>query len=380
MKNSTCCLFGCFVRKLAMLVPLVWLAIAMPFITGAQPRSLKTENVILITFDGLRWQEMFGGAADSLMQDKAFVGDTTELKALFAAPTAQERRMKLMPWMWQTVSKEGQLYGNRWLGNKVNVSNPHWFSYPGYSEILTGFSDTAINSNNKIDNPHVTVLEWLHQKPAYRGKVAFFGSWDVFPFIINEKRSGIPVNAGFRVAGGKDISSREVFLNELQSQIPSPWASVRLDAFTHHYALEYMKRKHPRVVHIAYGETDDFAHDGHYDQYLKSAHQTDAMIAQLWQFVQSDPFYARKTTFIITSDHGRGDTPKDAWKHHGAEHAGSDAVWFAVIGPDTPALGEVKTQGQWWLNQLASTMAAFLGQEYSNKREAGKVVQEMFKK
>jgi len=348
-------------------------------ITIAQAKKLKTENVIIITFDGLRWEELFGGAVDSLMLDKAFAGDTLELKTRFGAPDPQERRLQLMPWFWQTLNRQGQLYGNRLLGNKVNVSNPHWFSYPGYNEILTGFADPAINSNDKIDNPHTTVLEWLNQKPAYKGKVAFFGSWDVFPFIINEKRSGIPVNAGFEKAEGSKLSSREIFLNELQEQIPSPWSSVRLDAFTHHFALEYMKRKHPKVVHIAYGETDDFAHDGHYDQYLKSAHQTDAMIGQLWQYVQSDPFYAGKTTFIITTDHGRGNTPKAAWKSHGDEYKGSDAIWFAVIGPDTPALGEMKTNGQWWQNQLAKTAAAFLGMDYTNKQEVGKVVSEVFK-
>ena len=41
---------------------------------------------------------------------------------------------------------------------------------------------------------------------------------------------------------------REVFLNELQPQVPSPWSTVRLDAFTHHYALEYLKRERPRLI------------------------------------------------------------------------------------------------------------------------------------
>jgi hypothetical protein len=345
----------------------------------AQTKKHKTENIFIITFDGLRWEELFNGAVDSLMLDKAYVEDTLQLQKRFGASTPQERRFKLMPWFWQTLGKEGQLYGNRLLDNKVNVSNPHWFSYPGYNEILTGFADPEINSNDKIENPHITVLEWLNQKPAYQGKVAMFGSWDVFPFIVNEKRSGIPVNAGFEKAAGSKLSSRELFLNELQEQIPSPWSSVRLDAFTHHFALEYIKRTHPKVVHIAYGETDDFAHDGHYDQYLKSAHQTDAMIGQLWQYVQSDPFYAGKTTFIITTDHGRGNTPKSAWKSHGKEYKGSDAIWFAVIGPDTPALGEMKTNGQWWQNQLAKTAAAFLGLDYTNNPEVGKVINEMLK-
>src|SRR5690606_22459764 len=102
----------------------------------------------------------------------------------------------------------------------------------------------------------------------------------------------------------------EKYLNILQPQTHSPWSGVRLDIFTHHYALEYMKRKHPRVTYIAYGETDDFAHDGRYDHYLHAARRTDKFIREIWEYCQSDPFYKDNTTFIITTDHGRGGSGK----------------------------------------------------------------------
>jgi len=207
--------------------------------------------------------------------------------------------------------------------------------------------------------------------PAFKGKVAAFGSWDVFPFIINEKRSGVPVNAGYERAEG-DINEREKLLNEMQFQIPPEWGSVRFDAFTHHYALEYAKKHTPRVLYVAYGETDDFAHGGHYDSYLKSAWQTDQFIKQLWEWVQSHPQYKDKTTFIITTDHGRGTVPLDTWKGHGDEINGADQIWIAAIGPDTPALGEVKTAGQLYQNQVAGSVAAFLGVAYrSDKKKVG---------
>ncbi|MCB9080157.1 MAG: phosphoglyceromutase [Lewinellaceae bacterium] len=326
--------------------------------------QMNTQNVVLVTLDGMRWQEVFGGAVDTLLNDKRYVEDTTELQHQFYAPTAIGRRARLLPWIWSVMATEGQLYGNRAYGNQVNVSNGFWFSYPGYNEILTGQADPRINSNNKVDNPNVTVLEWLHQQPGFSGRVAAFGSWDVFPYIINEKRSGIPVNAGFRQAPSPGLSDKEVLLNTLQPQIPSPWSTVRLDAFTHHYALEYLRKNHPRVTYIAYGETDDFAHDGRYDHYLYSARQTDAFLQELWTYLQQDPVYAGTTTLLITTDHGRGTSPKDQWRGHGVDYAGSDAIWMAVIGPDTPARGEMKTPGQWWQNQVAATVARLLGFEY----------------
>jgi hypothetical protein len=354
------------------------LLLVYPLLACGQAKSTKTEHIVLITLDGFRWEELFAGASDSLMADSRFVKDTVSLRQQFGAATPEARRLKLMPWLWSTLAQSGQLFGNRRLGNQVKVTNPHWFSYPGYSEMLTGFVEPAIGSNDKVPNPNVTVLEWLHKQAAFREKVAAFGSWDVFPYILNQKRSGIPVNAGFSPAGDQDKSAREAFLNQLQTQIPSPWPSVRLDAFTHHYALEYLQRKHPRVVYIAYGETDDFAHDGQYDQYLQSAHRTDGFIKQLWESMQADPVYRNKTTFLITTDHGRGNHAREAWKHHGKEYPGSDAIWLAVLGPDTPATGEVKTKGQWGQNQIAQTVAALLGLQYTNTKPVGAAIGEVF--
>lgn len=343
-------------------------------------QKLKTENIFIITLDGFRWQELFTGADSLLITNKQYVSDPLDLKRRFWEETAEARRKTLMPFFWREIAGSGQLYGNRYLNNKVDCSNYMWFSYPGYSEILCGFADDdRINSNNKFDNPNVTLLEHLNRMPAYKGKVAAFCSWDVFPYIINRQRSGIPVNAGFEIAPGTSLTDREKFLNELQPQIPSPWGGVRLDGFTHHYAMEYIKKNKPKVLYISYGETDDFAHDGKYDAYLKSAHQTDKFIENLWTYVQATPQYKDKTTFIITTDHGRGTEPLDTWRSHGTKVDGAGQIWFAVIGPDTPALGEVKEDNQYYQNQVAKTAAAFLGITYTNEKPVGEVVKSMIR-
>jgi hypothetical protein len=339
----------------------------------------QTENVILITLDGYRWQELFKGADSILIRDKSIVEDTAELRKLFWEKDFTARREKLMPFFWGTIAKEGQIYGNRAYDNKVNTTNKMKFSYPGYNEILSGVADDArINSNNKIKNPNQTVLEYLNKQPDFKGKVAAFASWDVFPFIINSERSGIPVNAGFEVAKGNNLTAMEKALNTLQSQVPIIFGGVRMDAFTHHYAMEYMKRNKPKVLFISYGETDDFAHEGKFDSYLRSAHQTDAFIKEIWEYVQSENQYKNKTTLILTTDHGRGDVIKENWKDHGEKISDADQIWMAFLGPDTKALGEVKTEGQLYQNQVAASLAAFLQKEYKNEKPVGKPVMEAF--
>jgi hypothetical protein len=342
------------------------------FIVGAsQLKAQETKNVFVISLDGLRWQEVFGGAMDSMMLNKDLSPEENVIEK-YSAESKEEARQKLMPFFWSTLAKEGQLIGNRWKGSKMNCTNRFWFSYPGYNEILTGFSDPEINSNAKKYNPNKTILEIANENEKFAGKVAAFCSWDVFPYIINDQRNGIYVNAGFEIADHSPLTDREAFLNELMTEVPSPWGTVRLDAFTHHYMMEYVKVNHPRLVYISYGETDDFAHDGRYDHYLNSAHQTDQWIKAIWEYLQSDPFYKDNTTLIITTDHGRGTSPMTEWKSHGTIYKGSDQIWAAAIGPSIPPNGESMKEEQHFQNQLARTVTTILGLDYKGGQyEAG---------
>ncbi len=336
----------------------------------------KTENVILITLDGYRWQEVFRGAEQRLIS-KQFVSDSGAVAGKFWAPSAEQRREKLMPFIWTVIGKQGQLYGNRDYQNFVNVTNRQWFSYPGYSELLCGFADDArINTNDKIPNPNTNILEFIDSQPAYKGKVAVYSSWDVFPYIVNSSRNGIPVNSG--IVEAAKPNERERWLNELMHQVPNPLGDVRLDAFTFHYGWEYMKKNHPKVMYFAFDETDDFAHGGKYDLYLDAAHYIDGFLATLWSWCQSDPQYKGKTTFIITCDHGRGSEKVSEWRDHGIDMPNADQIWFAVIGPDTPAAGEVKNAGQLHQNQVAATVGALLGIPYKNTPQLGVPVEAFF--
>jgi len=319
------------------------------------------QHIILITLDGFRWQELFTGIDKTLMTNKEFTSDSSSLKASFWKDSPQERRKALLPFIWGTVPELGQIHGNRALGSKVNLTNSYWFSYPGYNEILSGYADDdRIQSNAKTPNPNKTILELANFDKRYKGKVGAFASWDVFPYIINEDRSSVPVNAGFNLAEGESLTSNEKYLNKLQKVTPSPWSTVRLDVFTHHYALEYLKKAHPSLLYISYGETDDFAHDGNYDAYIKSANTTDKLIKELWEFANNDPVYKDKTTFIITTDHGRGTQPIESWRGHGSDINGADEVWLIAFGAGVKPLGEIDNDEQLYSNQIANTIAQLL--------------------
>jgi alkaline phosphatase D len=344
----------------------VFLAICTAGATGAmsaEPRP-AARNVVLVTADGVRWQEVFRGAEETLLNEKdGGVADAAVLRRDFWRSTPEARRQALMPFLWSEVARRGQIYGNRDKASPAKVANGMNFSYPGYNELLTGWPDPRVDSNDKRLNPNVTVFEWLNRKPAYRGKVTAVGSWDLYPFIFNVERSGLYVNAGWVPFEEPSLTEGQVLLNKLIAQAPRMWDDCRDDAFSVRIALEHLRRTSPRVLYIGLGDTDEHAHAGRYDKYLRALHDTDANLKTLWDELQSRPEYRGSTTMIVTTDHGRGDPPH-GWRDHGTKTPGSEAIWMTVIGPDTPSLGERTNIGMVTQGQVAATVAALLGEDY----------------
>jgi len=343
----------------------------------AASTGAKTRNVIFVMTDGLRWQEVFRGADAALMnKEHGNVSDPEELKKLYWHDTLAERREALMPFLWQTIARYGQLYGNRDLGSDAYVTNGRNFSYPGYSETLCGFPDPRIDSNNKIPNPNVTVLEWLHRKPEYGGQVAAFGAWDVISAIVNPARSGLLANAGYDPLLATPVTPEIQIINRLKADTRI-WDDEPFDSFTFYTAMAYLKLHHPHVLYVSFGETDEWAHEGHYELYLNAAHRVDRFLREFWAAVQSMPEYRGTTTLVFSPDHGRGEAPDD-WKSHGEKFPDSKYIWIAFLGPDTPALGERAHIAPVTQSQIAATLAALLGEDYNaDVSKAGKPIRDV---
>jgi hypothetical protein len=256
------------------------------------------------------------------------------------------------------------LYGNRNFDNKVNTANIYTFSYPGYNEIFTGNTDLLVSSNKKTLNKNINVLEYLNVKEEFKGKIVAFTSWNVFPYILNEERSGLLINSGYENMQGKSLSGRQVLINEVQAEAIYNKGSTRQDQLTFLTAKEYIQQHRPKVTFIGLGETDEYAHIGRYDLYLEQANKVDRMIAELWNWVQTTPGYKNNTTFLITTDHGRGGLPKN-WTSHSTFIRGSSQTWLALIGPAIKPLGEIKGDQQLYQQQVAGMIAELVGEKFS---------------
>lgn len=344
------------------------LAALISFSSFAQQSN--DQRVIVITTDGFRWQEVFKGLDTAIVKMKRFHhGDSLRLLEAYGGKTALERRAKLMPFLWTTVAKQGQLHGNRDLGSLVNVSNPYWFSYPGYSELLTGQVDVQVNSNEYQPNPNTNFFEYLNGLPAYKGSVVAFGAWDAFDRILNEKRAGFPVINAFDSYQSYVKTNDSELLSRMTKDSFRAFGNAEvLDVFTHYQAMDYLKNKKPKAMYISYGDTDEFAHEGTYNHYLDAAHRVDSWISEIWNFVSTDPEYKGKTTLLITTDHGRGDVIKSEWTSHGEKVKDCHEIWFAMIGSQVPILGEVRLVEQVYQKDLIHKVAAAIDVNFTSER------------
>jgi Metalloenzyme superfamily len=333
---------------------------------GAGPALAgKTQNVVLIVSDGLRWQEVFTGADPALLNEKAggsWLAEK-ELRKRYWREGPDARRALLFPFLWGTVATQGQIFGNQLKGSIARVTNGLAFSYPGYNEMCTGYPNAAINSNEFGPNPNATVFEWLNKFDAFHGQVAIFGTWDVFQNIFNKRRSGLVIQTGWTLPPQAHETPRDALLRELYATSTPLDEEDTWNSFLQIPLLDYVKASHPRVLFVGYGETDNWGHQGRYDLLLDSAHRMDHFVRQLWDTMQKMPEYRGTTTFIITTDHGRGSGLTE-WKEHGVDEKGSENVWIAVIGPDTSPLGERTQVAPVTQAQIAATVAAFVGKDY----------------
>jgi hypothetical protein len=325
----------------------------------------KTKNVVVILIDGYRWHELFHGADFDLLYDKKYnPDDSLQRFKKFWSDNLDGRRKKLMPFTWNYIAKHGQLYGNRDLGNNVNVMNPYWFSYPGRAEILSGFVDTAINSNEYESNPNTNVLEFINAQKEYKGKVVTFACWGATGRCLHKDKSSMLINVPWENIQGNDLTETEILANEMQHFIPKIWGDdERLDANVYALAKSYILARHPKVTYLDFGDTDEYAHEGKYEYYLNDIFNLDAMIEKLWNLMQQDKFYKNNTTFFIVPDHGRGVGPQ--WTDHGSGTPHSNETWFIALGPDIKPMGEMKTKEQIFQTQYAKTIANLLGFDYN---------------
>ena len=329
----------------------------------------RTENVISSMTDGFRWQDMFAGAEKSLVnKHDGGIADMASFKKRFWRDSPEARRKALLPFVWGVIARQGQIYGNRWKGSEARVTNGLKFSYPGYQETLCGFADPRIRSNEMGPNPNVSVLEWLNRKDAYRGRVAAFGAWDAFDRILNRRRCGFCVNAGLRAARREQDERADRAAQPAQAGD----AAAMGQHATGRHRLPYgggvpQAEQAPRALRVARGNQRMGARGT-----LRRVPCRRPAGGPVPADPLGEPRRRCPSTAVARRSSSRpttGAAERPAENSRGATDAtdidGAEMIWLAVLGPDTPAMGERHNVPPVTQSQIAATMAAFLGEDYA---------------
>ena len=325
-----------------------------------------TKSVILVTLDGVRIEEVFSGLDETVAvhDGKKVYSEIAQERQRFGGATPVLRREALLPVFWRRLAPRGIVLGNPAHGNHVKVQNEVLWSTPGYVEMITGRPRPDVVDNDSSRHEYKTALELAREKLGLDGtQVAEFGSWQGFK-LAAASRDGAFLMIGAYDAVPPQLSTPEMdMFAGLRRQVMGLWEEGSNDVLTFRMAQAYLRARQPRVMWLALVNSDDWAHEDRYDRYLEYLHLADSLLGELWDTLQSMDQYRGKTSLIITTDHGRGRQGSD-WMEHDRSIAGSDDIWLAVIGPDTPDVGEATVAGTVYQGQVAATLLKFLGIDY----------------
>lgn len=294
-------------------------------VLAATPRT-GNGRVVLVTIDGVRWQDVFMGS-DPVWSGAPAIPAPVLVPNLYTWTSTRGLRIGGAPSPCGTVHTAG----------KANVS------LPGYLEIFTGRPTHCLD--NECKRPAFTVFD-----QAARGgvpAVASFVSWQRLERAVTSQRPDAPV---------------------LVSTGPT---SYRADADTAALALAYLRDARPGFLHVGLGDTDESGHADDYPAYLRALRAADAFVGDLAMLLDSQGELGR-TTVIVTPDHGR----ESGFKEHGALFPESGRTFVFAFGASVERHGEesVCPKDDITLLDIAPTVRTLLGLVADPSVDAGRPI------
>ena len=313
------------------------------------PSFKPTENLVIITLDGVAWDDVF---EDADVLDRNF------------------------------LAQYGNLYGDRNKGNKVDVLNPSAVSNPGYAEIFTG-NTTDFTGNDYREGINKTVLEYINEQPNYEGHNVMAVARGLFPYyLFRASISDFPILTPEYITFYDELYDTEWVYDNLddldlnrmysvrkhfddimnEAMTMAPLLNLDVDEgepIVYLVGKKIMSELHTKVNYFQFVMTDPAAHANDRDSYLKLLENVQVFIKDLISYIDSDPFYRNNTSIVITTDHGRSSAN---FTGHGRES------FLIVLNPSLNA-GIVDREEQIYNAQIAQTLAKLIGLRYEAEHE-----------
>lgn len=287
-------------------------------------------TVVLVALDGVRWEDVYLGVA----RDLALAQGMHETEILGSDALIPNLR---------ALMKSGAALGVPGYGPGIFASGPNFLSVPGYVEMMTGLRPTGCTTNGCRQVVIPTIADDFAREPGMDPRnVAVIGSWEGLERAAASDESKLTISIG-RTRGDTrrnlcydDTSC--ALLEAGEDAGPEPGhGNYRRDRETSAIGLHYLRTHRPRFVFLGLGDTDEFAHKDDYRGYLSALVRADRVIGEVAAILRQYENEGRKTTLIVTTDHGRSSD----FSGHGEYAPESARVWLVAHGHGIRATGPV---------------------------------------
>lgn len=262
------------------------------------PAAPNAPRVVLVTIDGVRWEDAFSG---------------------------------LMPNLERLAKEKGVMLGGGGCERDARATGPNFVSFPGYAEIFTGKpSKCGHNYCPRVKTD--TIVD--------ETKGAVFSSWSKIADAATRHPKSLPMlSAG---SGGANIPS-----------YPGH-GDYRPDVYTTKAALRYLEAEKPAMLVIGLGDPDEHAHRGDLFSYRRSTHRADDFLVELDHTLTK---LGGNAAVLVTTDHGRSKSIVG----HGADYPESQRVFFAAFGTGIAHRGVACTSEALKLTDVPDAIRAMQG-------------------
>ena len=257
-------------------------------------------RVVILVIDGIRYQDSFGDPSHAHI-----------------------------PHMWNELRPQGALCTNfRNLGWTITNS--------GHGSILTGVWQFLANDGSERP-PNPTLFEYhRYQKSAPATDVLLVSGKPKLDAVAysDDPAYGAAYGASVDFQSTSDLETYDALIARLQTD-------------------------QPRFVLASFSSVDLKGHAGVFSDYTRAIETVDSLALLTWNYLQSDPQYAGRTTMFITADHGRHDDAHGGFQNHGDTCDGCRHIPLLVVGPNIMA-GHVVTT-LYTQRDLCTTAGSILG-------------------
>lgn len=315
------------------------------------PSLLNGEHTfVLVAIDGVRHEDVFEGVDPSLAKRHGLVE-----RELLSARALTPNLHALMA--------RGAALGAPGSGAGIFASGPNFVSVPGYMELMTGRRATACTTNGCAATTHPTLADDFARLPDVSPlEIGVISSWDGIGRAAARDPSRATVSVGRHQGATRDLlrydAEASTLLDAGEQAGPSPgYGDYRRDRDTAAIALRYLKKVKPRFMFLGLGDTDEHAHHDDYRGYLRALSHADYVVGQVQAALGELEREGRRTTLMITTDHGR----ERDFDGHGGHAPESAEVWLIAAGWGIARQDRVESRSARYLADVTATIRVLAG-------------------